>query len=213
MVKHSLVVLFAHAALAAPLALAERVADDVPEEEVEVVEDDPAFNMFGFNMFGFDMALGPLPIDGAPALAMSIGLSVEHPVFRKTRVFGEYAWVWLLPRGEERMGDDMTIRPEHHASGHRAGLGLRRELTAKGARSTRFFVDGELGGTVTLANDNMEGVRVMPAVFTGLRLGYDLYSRKDDSPSRTFETAFLIRAIGVRDGVGMTFGVGMYWGN
>ena len=109
--------------------------------------------------------------------------------------------------------DVMLPRPEDYASGHRAALGLRRELIGKGGSKVRLFLDGELGASVALVNDNMTGVAVVPAIFTGLRVGYDMYSRNDDSPSRTFETAIMLRAIALREGLGMMFGIGMFWGN
>lgn len=211
MVRHLLIVLAALATHVPDAADARPPDEDYeppPEIETQLADDAPAFNMFGF-----DMAIGVLPVDGHATVAMSIGLAVEHPVFRKTRVFGEYDWLWLSRRDDPRALEAMAPRPERHASGHRGGLGLRRELVAKSGRTVRFFVDGELGANVTLANDNMDGMQFAPAVFTGLRTGYDLYSRRDESPSRTFETALYLRAIAVRDGVGFTFGVGMYWGN
>lgn len=219
MVKHALAALVAHAALAAvamPHADARPIDDccydEPPPPPVDTVDDDddePAFNMFGF-----DMSFGVQPHNGANALAMSIGLGVEHPVFKKTRVFGEYAWLWLLPRERDpRALTSMATRPEQNANGHRASIGLRRELKAKEARSTRMFIDGELGGSVALVHDTMAGTEVVPAGFVGLRMGYDLYSRRDDSPSRTFETAILMRTVATPDGVGVMFGLGMFWGN
>jgi hypothetical protein len=200
MVKQALVVLLAHAALAAPHAMAEEYEDD---------DSEPAFNMFGF-----DMSIGVQPHNGANALAMAIGLGVEHPVFKKTRVFGEYAWTWLLPREQDPRGLlSMAPRPERDANGHRASLGLRRELKAKESGKMRMFVDGELGGSVALMHDRMDGTEVVPAAFVGLRAGYDLYSHRDDSPSRTFETAFVLRTVATHDGVGMVFGLAMAWGN
>ena len=158
-----------------------------------------------FNMFGFRMGVGALPIEGGDTLTVSLGLGVEHPVFKKTRVFGEYEWLWLTER-DPRM-------PPHHGNGHRASLGLRRELLGKGKRQLRVYLDGELGGGLALTNDTMLGVALMPDFFAGLRGGWDLYSRADDSPSRTFELELLLRAIVIREGVGMMLGVGMLWGN
>lgn len=221
MVKHALAALVAYAALATitpPRADARRPPDDCCYDEpqpppVAPVDDDdddePAFNMFGF-----DMGVGVQPHNGANALAMSVGLGVEHPVFKKTRVFGEYAWVWLLPRERDpRALTSMGQRPEQSANGHRASLGLRRELKAKESGSMRMFIDGEIGGSVALVHDTMDGTEVLPAAFVGLRMGYDLYSRRDDSPSRTFETAILMRTVATHDGVGLMFGLGMFWGN
>jgi hypothetical protein len=217
MVKHLLagVVALSAITLGAPHAHAHPQRPDDYEREVPVPVDVPDDDdQPAFNMFGFDMSIGVQPHDGANALAMSIGLGVEHPVFKKTRVFGEYAWMWLLPRDRDPRAQTSTApRPDRDANGHRVSLGLRRELKAKESGSMRMFIDGELGGSVALVHDSMDGTEVLPAAFVGMRFGYDLYSRRDDSPSRTFETALLLRTVATHDGVGMTFGLGMFWGN
>jgi hypothetical protein len=108
----------------------------------------------------------------------------------------------------------MSPRPEEHGSGHRTFIGLRRELESKRvSRGFSLFLDTEVGGGVALVNDNMTGVEFLPTAFLGLRGGYDFYSRNEDSPSRTFEAEFLLRAIAIQDGIGLLFGVGMFWGN
>jgi hypothetical protein len=171
-------------------------------------EDSPAFNMFGFRM-----SAGALPLDGDRSVVLSLGLGVEHPVFRKVRMFGEYEWLWIN-WWDARAMDSVVIRPERHGNGHRASLGLRRELLAKNAgRSVRIFLDGELGANVALTNDNMHGMAFRPGGLVGLRVGYDVYSSVDSSPSRTFEAEVLIRAITVADGAGVMVGLGLAWGN
>lgn len=181
--------------------------DDYEEYETET-EPNPAFNMFGFRF-----SVGALPLDGQRATVLSVGLGVEHPVFKKTRVFGEYEWLWLSWIDERGM-DSVAVRPERHGTGHRASLGLRRELIAKNiGRSVRMFVDGEIGGGVALVNDNMHGVDFVPSGLAGLRFGYDMYSSVDDSPSRTFEIELLLRAVAIDHGIGGMMGLGMLWGN
>lgn len=204
MVKTIITVLVATTALAS----ARPPSPDDYEEEyaAEDIASEPAFNMFGFRM-----AVGALPLDGGRATTLSLGLGVEHPVFRKTRVFGEYEWLWLS-HDDERAMDSVVARPERHATGHRASIGLRRELIGTG-RGARFFVDAELGGGLALANDNVMGLLVIPAGLAGVRLGYDLYSRSDSSPSSTFEAELLVRVIAIRDGAGVMMGIGMLWGN
>jgi hypothetical protein len=204
MVKTPLVVVTTLAALLAHVPTSQ--ADDADDDD----DDSPAFNMFGFGM-----AVGALPVRGTDTRAMSIGLTVEHPVFRKARVVAEYDWLWLLRRDASTAASTTTQvpRPEEHGTGHRASLGLRRELIGKGGDSTRTFLDGEVGATVALVNDSMTGAQLVPGGFTGLRVGWDAYSRREDSPSRTFELAVLVRAIVLRDGAGLTVGIGMLWGN
>ena len=181
--------------------------------DVAIADDDDDDGSPAFNMFGFRMSIGALPVDGARATTFALGLGVEHPAFGKTRVFGEAEWLWLMQQGEREM-DSVPIRPTRHGNGHRVSVGLRRELVAKNAgRRVRMFIDAELGGSLALTNDNAVGFAVVPGGLAGLRLGYDIYSRADSSPSQTFEAELLVRAIAVPDGVGFMTGVGMLWGN
>ena len=198
MVKLALICIVAALAATPSLAQAQESGDD----------DAPAFNMLDMR-FG----VGALPVAGSAQMTISLGLGIEHPVFKKTRVFGEYEWMWLFDRGSDRTYMLNPPPPERHGTGQRAMLGLRRELLGKGGHSLRAFLDGEIGGGLALANDNMRGLQTLPSAFAGLRVGYDMYSRVDDSPSRTFEFEMLYRVIAVPDGLGMMFGIGMAWGN
>lgn len=54
---------------------------------------------------------------------------------------------------------------------------------------------------------------MLPTGFVGMRAGWDIYSRNDDSPSRTFELELMLRVLAVPDGVGVMTGIGMAWGN
>ena len=202
MVKHVAIAL----ALMTSVAAAEAVD---PGDYVETeVEPNPAFNMFGFRF-----SAGALPIEGSRTIVLAVGLGVEHPVFKKTRVFGEYEWLWLS-RQDERDIYSVVPRPERHGNGHRTSLGLRRELLGKSmGGKVRLFVDGEIGANIALVDDNMSGVSFMPGGLAGLRFGYDAYSSSDDSPSRTFEIEMLVRMIVIEGGAGASVGMGMYWGN
>lgn len=208
MVKLTLVALVALSSLAhaRPVAEPDETIDEYSEEPDD--DDSPAFNMLGFRA-----SFGALPDDGQRATVFALGLGVEHPVFTKTRVFGEYDWLWLAHQDARAM-DSVVARPERYASGHRASVGLRRELLAKGlSRSVRMFVDVELGGGLALVDDSMRGLKLLPMGIGGLRLGYDIYTSSDDSPSRTFEAEVSWRAIAVEDGFGAMLGVGLLWGN
>lgn len=172
--------------------------------------DEPAFNMFGFRM-----TAGALPLDGQRATVLSVGLGVEHPVFHAARVrmFGEYEWLWMSWLDERAM-DSVVVRPERYGNGHRASIGLRRELVGKNmGRSVRMFTDLEAGAALALFDDSMRGASFMPGGLVGVRLGYDVYSREDDSPSRTFEAEVLVRALFVDGGAGAMMGMGLAWGN
>jgi hypothetical protein len=209
MVKLSALALSALALLLLAGVASAQPPDDTGEY-IEEPAEEPAFNMFGFRF-----SAGALPIEASHTTTLSVGLGVEHPVFKKTRVFGEYEWLWLTRVDvSERAMTSPIMRPEHHGTGHRASIGVRRELIGKRlGRSVRVFVDGELGAGVALVNDNMTGVAFLPSGLGGLRFGYDIYSRSDSSPSRTFEAEFLLRAIAIQGGVGGMAGLGMFWGN
>jgi hypothetical protein len=170
-------------------------------------------NDAAFNMLDTRFTIGTMPLDGTRTLAVSLGLGVEHPVFTKTRVFGEYELLWLSNAYDPHTAMLSPPPPERHGTGHRAVLGLRRELLGTGHHSVRGFVDGELGGGLALTNDNMRGFQTVPTGFVGLRAGYDIYSHLDSSPSRTFEFEILVRAIAVPDGLGWLTGLGFAWGN
>ncbi len=210
MVRRANATFAALTALVALTALSPHAAAESIDDGDDTEDDSPTFNMFGFHG-----GVGALPFDGAVSRVISLGLALEHPVFTKTRVLAEYDWLWLmrLDPSTTTNPDSSVMRPHQRGTGHRASLGLRRELFGKGRRGTRAFMDGELGVSVALVNYTMSGVDVAPAGFAGLRAGYDLYSSRDDSPSRTFEIAVLVRAIALRDGAGMTMGIGMFWGN
>lgn len=170
----------------------------------------------GFNMLEMRVGFGTMPIDdGASSLTVALGLGVEHPVFKRTRVFGEYEWLWLsFNPGNQQSGTAlMDSEREHNGSGHRAVLGLRRELVGTGRHAMHAFVDGELGGGLAIVNDSMYGLEMLPTGFVGMRAGWDLYSHNDDSPSRTFELTMMLRVLAVSDGVGVMTGLGMAWGN
>ena len=208
MVRHAAIALL----LLTGVARAQPPDPDDPDDYVESVasDDEPTFNMFGFRMSG-----GALPIDGDRAMALTLGLAVEHPVFKKTRVFGEYEWMWITVQElSERAMTSVVARPERRGTGHRSSFGLRRELIGKnGGSKLRLFIDGELGGSIALVNDNLHGTMFMPAAIAGLRLGYDMYSGSESSPSRTFEAELLMRAVMIDGGVGGMAGLGFFWGN
>jgi len=149
-------------------------------------------------MLAVDSSMGALPTETTMIRARSLGLSVEHPVFQRVRVLAGYEWLWL---GE--------------ANGHRTTLGLRREVFGRGRYHSRVFVDGELGASYALVSgdERMAGVHDVPAAFAGMRMGYDLYTDRDESPSRTFELALGTRLLVVEHGVGFALGLAVAWGN
>ena len=177
-------------------------ADDSAAED-----DDP-----GFNLLGFRLAAGGLPIDSVLTTAITLGLELEHPVFRRTRVLVAYDWMWLT-MADSRDLMSPTPRPTRFGTGHRAQLGLRRELTGKTTGWMHLFLDGELGAGMALINDSTIGAQAVPVGFLGARVGYDVYSRHDDSPSRTFEIDLMVRMLVTDTGLGWSTGIGFAWGN
>jgi hypothetical protein len=171
-----------------------------PAAPVELVEQAPRDT---HSLLGFALSLGAVPVDHRLALTYSIGLSIEHPVFRKWRVFGDYEWMWL-----ERVRGD--VMPIEHGDGQRVQVGVRRRLAAKAWHELDWFIDGELGGGFTLASDNVLGVIALPDALAGVRFGYDLHD-KQRSDSQLFVCEFVLRALGVPTGAGMTFAFAASW--
>jgi hypothetical protein len=152
------------------------------------------------NWFGFRIGIGALPIDRQLTSTISLGLGVEHPVFDHWRVFGDYEWLWL-----ER------AQMNEHGDGQRIHVGLRRTIADKRAwHVLRLFVDGELGGGFTLANDNVSGVHALPDALTGVRLGYDMEGAQR-SEAKALEMEVVVRAIAIPGGIGMMAGLGGLW--
>ena len=150
--------------------------------------------------FGFRIGFGTLPIDHQLTSTVSLGLGVEHPVSEHWRVFGDYEWLWL-----ER------AQMNEHGDGQRIHVGLRRTLADGHAwHVLRLFVDGELGGGFTLANDNISGVHELPDALAGLRLGYDM-DAEHRSEAKTLEMEVVVRGIAIPGGIGMMAGVGGLW--
>lgn len=173
------------------------------------------------SMLGFHIGGGKLPILGQELQTTALGISVEHEVWGSLRVFGEYEWLFLGKRDTERKNQDVM-----DGSGQRAHVGLRRTITASRAIGgfLRFYVDGEAGGGLMLADgsalaspgalmQSAPSAIVRPYGFAGIRFGYDFIQLKHDTRgSRVWEPEIMLRAIKVEDGVGFTAAVGMTWG-
>ena len=151
---------------------------------------------------GFRIGYGPVPIEKHEARTTTIAIGIEHPTFGKTRMFGEWEWMWINGWRDENL----------HGSGQRMTAGLRRAFGVLSTSSTvRMFIDGELGGGAMLATEDRMGESAVPVGLAGLRLGYDF--RNGESSSRVFEAEVLVRTIVVPTGYGIMFGVGMLWGD
>jgi hypothetical protein len=168
------------------------------------IADEPREPADARNLFGFRFAFGLLPIDHLPTATYSVGLGVEHPVFGKWRVFGDYEWLWLERQHTDQMAGE-------HGDGQRVQVGVRRRLASKRAWDIlRLYVDGELGGGFSLVNDNMTGMHALPDGLAGLRVGYDLAAHRT-SDAKLLEFEVVVRAIAIPGGIGMMGGVGALW--
>jgi hypothetical protein len=158
---------------------------------------------------GFAIGYGDLPVHAQDTRATSVGLGVEHPVLGATRVFATWEWLWLSdgdPAQAMATGRDLV-----NGSGQRVNLGLRRALIVGGDGTLRYFFDGELGGGAMLASDDTMGTHVVGDGLVGVRVGFDL--RDGNSSSRVFEGDLHANLIVVPHDYGVTFGIGMAWGD
>jgi hypothetical protein len=169
---------------------------------------------------GFHFGGGKLPILGQKLQTEQVGVTFEHDLWGSLRIVAEYEYMWLGKRDTEMEGQDVI-----DGGGQRASLGLRRTITDSRRihHELRFYLDGELGGGLMLADDaalsspnappSGGGAIVRPYGYAGIRLGYDFFLRHGTQGSRVWEPELTFRAIKVEDGVGFAFGVGMTWGN
>ena len=152
-------------------------------------------------LLGFRLAAGKLPVAHEELTTATIGLDVDHPIASRWRAFGEYEWMWL----------DRDTTSMQHGSGHRLLAGLRHSVVEKRAHHFRAYLDVEAGGGMSILDDTMIGVRMLPTGFGGLRGGYDFFAA--DSPSRVLETEVTVRAMMVGDSTGVMAGFDMQWGD
>jgi hypothetical protein len=156
---------------------------------------------------GLRMGFGAIPVERRRIHALGLGLAFEHQLAGRWRMFGEYEWLWLSDLDQRRR------EPTSH-NGHRLHTGVRRVLADTTLKKVlRFYVDAELGGgiaSMSLPRTVGREVAVLPHGFVGLRFGYT-FLQPDNRASRAWEPEFLVRAMWVPDGVGITGGVGMAW--
>jgi hypothetical protein len=155
---------------------------------------------------GFRIGFGRTPLADQPLASAQVAIGVEHAVFGKLRVLGEYEWLWLSD-----VPDDPGMSSTFVGSGHRAHVGLRRAFAGMRRSIIRFYADVEAGGGLGIY-DAPNGSAVMPHGFIGLRGGYQVTKRRAES-SRVLETELHVRAIVVEHGVGVGGGLGFYWGD
>jgi len=152
-------------------------------------------------LLGFRIAAGKLPVENQELTTVTLGLDVDHPIARTWRAFGEYEWMWVNR-------DAMSTQ---YGSGHRLLAGIRHSIAEKRDGHFHAYLDLEGGGGMSVIDDTVLGVRMLPTGFGGLRGGYGFTAT--DSPSRVLNIEILVRAIVVADGTGLMAGFGMQWGN
>lgn len=158
-----------------------------------------------WSRLGTRVAYGLVTIDDAPLTTMSIGISIDRPVVGKWRALAEYEHLWIGPYDwDSDVG--VAALPD---GGHRAHLGVRRELVEKrwSYGRVRAFVDGEAGGGAMLV-DRMTGDALAVAhAFAGVRAGLSL--AWDD---RRLDYEVVVRGLATTEGAGVLFGIGLVWG-
>ena len=156
-------------------------------------------------VFGYRIDGGMLPIDHRATATIAIGLSAEHTVARRVRIFGEYEWLWMFRSQTDTM-------PAERGDGQQARVGLRVRLASAAWHELDFFLDGELGAGFLLGSDNMTGLQALPDAFAGLRTGYDFHAPSvRQATSSTLACELLLRAVRVPDGTGVIGGLGFSW--
>ncbi len=191
-------------------ARAEMIAlPDPPTSASDDTDDDAMPSMLGFRFGG-----GTAELPHGPVFEMGLGIGVEHHLFGRWRLGGEYEYLFLSDDTELMAGNERAQTSV--GRGHRAHVLLRRRMLESRwiQGRIRFFADAELGGGMLLASVPSETI-VAPHAFVGVRAGYDISSLGDSRGSRIWESEILVRAIANRrDGtVGWMFGIGMNWGD
>ena len=158
------------------------------------------------NVLGTRIGYGSIPVDGDPMTTMSLSVTFDHPIAGRWRIAAEYEYLWIGERDfDAHMENGVASLSD---SGHRAHLGLRRELLDKqfADGKVELFLDGEAGGGAMLV-DREEGALAVPHVFVGIRAGLAL-----DVETR-WEYELYVRGLGLEDGPGVLFGIGLVWGD
>jgi hypothetical protein len=158
-----------------------------------------------WHLLGTRVAYGSVPVDDQPMTTMSIAVSIDRPIIGRWRVLGEYEYVWIGPRDLDAHA--MTGVASLADSGHRVHAGMRRRIVEKTwARGyVGAFVDAEAGGGAMLV-DRASGSLALPHAFAGVRAGLAL------EQDTRWEYEVILRALAVRDGAGVLFGIGLVWG-
>jgi hypothetical protein len=179
-----------------------------PDPDEQIPDEPPTHQ----RLFGFRLGGGMQPYDGRELTTMSVALAVEHRVYGKWRVAGEYEYLWIGEHDTEPENSKVT-----DGNGHRTNLLIRRALmeTGKIGGHIRFYADVELGGGFLLASEPMAGTIAKPHAFAGVRLGYSFIKLKADTrASAVWEPEVLFRVIAMpNQQAGYFFGIGMSWGD
>ncbi len=155
---------------------------------------------------GLRYGAGKQPIDHLVVTSTGVmQITGDILISDRVRMFADYELLML--------GAD--ISPDHELSGfgHRGNLGLLRELAAyrSSDRVAKFDISAEIGGGAMLTPSSITE-RVLPHGLVGLRGGFSLHPEHEERLEPSFGFELLVRAIVVPEGVGLTFGIGLQWG-
>lgn len=149
---------------------------------------------------------GKQPIEHRTITSMGVfQLTGDISISDHVRMFADYELLLL--------DADVPFATELDGFGHRGSLGLLRELAAKRTsdRVARFDVSAEIGGGAMLTPSAV-AQRVIPHGLVGLRCGFSLHTKHEERLEPSFGFELLVRAIVVPEGIGLTFGLGLQWG-
>jgi hypothetical protein len=187
------------AALAISLLVAAATAGAARADDMR---DGPAMReKSGASMMGLDLEYGWIHVHDTKRFVFSDGLSAGVSLPWRLHVSGELAVEYLFP-----LDGSKDNRDSSSGWGLRGGVGVRRTL----GTAMVFYADAEAGAGVTGAIDPQLGDVVVPDVYAGLRVGYDMGTR--DPGARAFEAGFDARVVATPDGTSLMFGVGLGWG-
>jgi hypothetical protein len=158
------------------------------------------------NLLGTRVGYGSIPVGDQPMTTMSLAVTFDHPIAGRWRIAAEYEYLWIGERDFDAHEENGVASLSD--SGHRAHLGMRRRVLERqwADGQVELFLDGEAGGGVMLV-DREHGALALPHAFVGLRAGLAL-----DMETR-WEYELFVRGLGLSDGPGVLFGIGLVWGD
>jgi hypothetical protein len=186
------------------LVLALVVLCSVAHAEMIVVAPPPKPSLLGTRI-----NYGLLPV-GDWMTTASLSVSYDRSFAGKWHFVAEYEYLWL---GKTDWNDHMEVESGVASlddSGQRLSLGLRRRLwTESWGGSFRVLFDADAGVGAMLVDKENDAI-ALPVGYAGVHGAFELES---DSDEHIWQYEIVLRGIGVPDGVGVLFGIGLAWGD